>query len=529
VSKSLNIDKGRLVKDCEWGAMMGAGMRYESHTEDDRRHMLDVVGVSTVEELFAPIPLSLRRVGLQLPPGLAEPEVRARMEALAGADRPMGPASFLGAGCYRHFVPAAVRALTARSEFATAYTPYQAEVSQGTLQHIFEFQTCICELTGLDVANASLYDGPSALAEAAFMALRLTRREEILVSAGVHPEAAQVVGTYAAGPGLTLHQSPLDPRSGATDIHSGLFQPARPATPRALPTNSIGAVLVQQPNCLGVIEDLEALAEAAHALGALLVVAVNPATLGILEAPGRTGADIAAGDVQVFGCAPSFGGPSAGFLACRKTHVRQIPGRLVGQTIDEDGRTCYTLTLQAREQHIRRAKATSNICSNQALSALAATIHLALLGPEGLRQLGLICLERAHYLHAGLCALAGVKSLVEGPFFHEFALELPCSASGFVTAMRDRGVDPGVPFSRLLRGLDLSARPSGGSTGPFLAGGGPLDAAAAEKVLLVAVTELNTPEELDRYLAGAGEVLDVLAAAPTALAPTASAPTKSAC
>ncbi len=199
-------------------------MRYESHSENDRRHMLEVVGVSTVEELFAPIPRSLQRAELHLPPGLTEPEVRARVEALAGANRPLGPASFLGAGCYRHFVPAAVRALTARSEFATAYTPYQAEVSQGTLQHIFEFQTCICELTGLDVANASLYDGPSALAEAAFMALRLTRRDGILISAGVHPEAAQVVATYAAGPGLAVHQWPLDPRSGATDIPR-LFRP----------------------------------------------------------------------------------------------------------------------------------------------------------------------------------------------------------------------------------------------------------------------------------------------------------------
>jgi glycine dehydrogenase subunit 1 len=495
---------------------MGAGMRYEGHSEDDRRHMLDVVGVPTVEKLFAPIPRSLQRVGLQLPRGLTEPEVRDRVEALAGADRPLGPASFLGAGCYRHFVPAAVRALTARSEFATAYTPYQAEVSQGTLQHIFEFQTCICELTGLEVANASLYDGPSALAEAAFMALRLTRRDGILISAGVHPEAAQVVATYAAGPGLAMQQLPLDPRSGVTDIHSELLSPARPAAPAALPADSIGAVLVQQPNCLGVIEDLGPLAEAAHALGALLVVAVNPVTLGILEAPGRAGADIATGDVQTFGNAPSFGGPSAGFLACREAHVRQMPGRLVGQTVDADGRTCYTLTLQAREQHIRRAKATSNICSNQALSALAATIHLALLGPLGLRELGLICLERAHYLHAGLCDLAGVKPLVEGPFFHEFTLRLPCAASSFVAAMRDRGVDPGVPFDRLLRGTGSLGPASGGPPDRFVANACPAraavpDADAAESVLLVAVTELNTPEALARYLSGAREVLDVLA------------------
>ena len=504
MSKSRNMHKEYVAEDVRWDAKVGAVMRYESHSGEERLHMLDAIGVSTVEELFAPIPRRLRRSGLGLPPGLTEPEVRARVEALAGADRPLGPASFLGAGCYRHFVPAAVRALTARSEFATPYTPYQAEVSQGTLQHIFEFQTCICELTSLDIANASLYDGPSALAEAAFMALRLTRREGMLISAGVHPEATQVVETYAAGPGLAVRQWPLDPRSGATDIHSGLLAVDRPEAPSASPADSIGAVLVQQPNRLGVVEDLEPLAEAAHAVGALLVVAVNPATLGILEAPGEAGADIAVGDVQVFGNAASFGGPSAGFLACRETHARQIPGRLVGQTVDQDGRTCYTLTLQAREQHIRRGKATSNICSNQALSALAATIHLALLGPQGLRDLGLICLGRAHYLQAGLCALAGVKLLVEGPFFNEFALRLPYAASSFVAAMHDRGVDPGVPLGRLLRGL----RHTGA------AGGSPADVAAAENVLLVAVTELNTPEALDRYLVSAREVLPRLAPAP---------------
>jgi glycine dehydrogenase subunit 1 len=473
-------------------------MRYENHSKDDRLLMLDAVGVSTVDELFAPVPPSLQEAGINLPPGRSEPEVRAQVEALAAENLPPGPASFLGAGCYRHFVPAAVRALTARSEFATAYTPYQAEVSQGTLEHIFEFQTCICELTGLDIANASLYDGPSALAEAAFMALRLVRRDGILISAGVHPEAVKVVETYASGPGLAVYRWSLDPRSGATDVDFGPLGPARAEASAALPEDSIGAVLVQQPNHLGVIEDLRPLAEAAHSLGALLIVSVNPATLGVLEAPGEAGADIAVGDVQVFGNAPSFGGPSAGFLACRGAHTRQIPGRLVSQTVDKDGRTCYTLTLQAREQHIRRARATSNICSNQALSALAATIHLALLGPEGLRRLGLICLERAHYLHAGLCAIPGVRPWVASPFFNEFALELPGSASGFAAAMRARGVDPGVPLSRLLRGLDRV--------------GGTVDlpgtAAAAEHVLLVAVTEMNTPEALEHYLVEAREVLD---------------------
>jgi glycine dehydrogenase subunit 1 len=464
-------------------------MAYSVHTDEDRRLLLDAVGVSDAEELFAPIPPGLRQTGLHLPTGLTEPETRARVEALASLDRPPHAASFLGAGCYRHFVPAAVRALVSRGEYATAYTPYQPEVSQGTLQHIFEFQTCVCELTGLEAANASLYDGPSALAEAAFMALRLSQREEILVSAGLHPEAARVVGTYARGPGFPVHWWPVDPESGRTVADLNRLSP------------EVGAVLVQQPNCLGVVEDLELLAQAAHVAGALLVVSVNPSTLGVLEAPGCLGADIVVGDAQVFGNTPSFGGPSVGFLACRSAHIRQVPGRLVGQTVDADGRVCYTLTLQAREQHIRRAKATSNICSNQALSALAATVHLALLGPQGLRERGEICLRRAHYLRDALCALPGVVPFVTGPFFHEFALWLPCRASNFAGAMRARGVDPGVPLTRLA--LGESAAPT--------AGAAPKGGAGVENALLVAVTEVNPPEALDRYVAAAREVLDAFA------------------
>ncbi|MBN1320073.1 MAG: aminomethyl-transferring glycine dehydrogenase subunit GcvPA [Thermoleophilia bacterium] len=458
------------------------------HTDDDRRRLLETVGVSDVEELFSPIPPALRREKLDLPAGLTEPETRVRVEALAAMDTLPDSSSFLGAGSYRHFVPAAVRALVSRGEFATAYTPYQPEVSQGTLQHIFEFQTCVCEITGLDVANASMYDGPSAMAEAAFMALRLTRREEILVSDGTHPESARVVDTYAAGPGFPVRRWPLDPETGATVRDSSLLSPA------------VGAVLVQQPNYLGVVEDISALAVAAHAAGALLVVSVNPSTLGILEAPGRLGADIVVGDAQVFGNAPSFGGPSAGFMACGAAHVRQIPGRLVGQTIDTEGRRCYTLTLQAREQHIRRAKATSSICSNQALSALAATVQLALLGPDGLRERGEICLQRAHHLHAALCALPGVRPFATGPFFHEFALALPCPAADFAPAMRERGVDPGVPLTRLL--LGTSAGRSDGETAQ--------DAVLLEHGLLVAVTEVNTPEALDHYVAAARDTVAVL-------------------
>lgn len=450
------------------------------HTDDDRRRLLGAIGLADVEELFSAVPPALRRARLDLPAGLSEPETRATVEALAAQNRPPHTASFLGAGCYRHYVPAAVRALVSRGEFSTAYTPYQPEVSQGTLQHIFEFQSCVCEITGMDVANASLYDGASALAEAAFMALRLSQREEIVVSDGVHPEAAQVVRTYAQGPGLGVRAWPLDPCLGAT-VAAGVPL-----------SGAVGAVLVQQPNYLGVVEDLEAMASVVHAAGGLLVVLVNPGTLGVLEAPGKVGADIVVGDAQVFGNAPSFGGPSAGFMACRAGHLRQMPGRLVGRTIDADGKPCCTLTLQAREQHIRRAKATSNICSNQALCALAATVHMALLGPRGLRERGEICLRRAHYLHDAFCSLPGVTAFANGSYFNEFAVLLPSDASDFTAAMRTRGIDPGVPLRRL----------HGGSPA--------VDAHA----LLVAVTEVNPPEALDRYVAAAREVLATPLASP---------------
>jgi glycine dehydrogenase subunit 1 len=262
--------------------------------------------------------------------------------------------------------------------------------------------------------------------------------------------------------------------------------------------------LVQQPNCLGVIEDLETLAQAAHDAGALFVVLVNPAVLGVLEAPGTLGADIAVGDAHVFGCAPTYGGPSAGFLASKEAHLRQMPGRLVGQTRDLDGKVCYALTLQAREQHIRRAKATSNICSNQALSALAATIHLALLGPRGLRERGEICLGRAHSLHRALCSLAGVRPYASGPFFNEFALALPLPAAAFVAAMRAEGVDPGVPLRTMERGAEpVQARGPGGARRSAAR----QTHVPGENVLLVAVTEVNPPEALHRYVTAAAQVI----------------------
>ncbi|MCJ7795184.1 MAG: aminomethyl-transferring glycine dehydrogenase subunit GcvPA [Thermoleophilia bacterium] len=434
-------------------------MTYLPHTDADRRTMLVAVGVDSIGDLFSPIPAELRSCTLDLAPGLSEPEVAGRMQDFAAHNQVCRSATFLGAGCYHHYVPAAVRALVGRSEFATAYTPYQAEVSQGTLQHIFEFQTVICALTGLDVANAGMYDGPSALAEAAFLALRHTHRERVLCSAGVHPEGRHVLATYATGPGFPLGFLALD-STGRTRL------------PLSAVLDGVGAVLLQQPNFFGVVEDIAPFAEAAHAAGALLVVSQNPMTLGVLASPGALGADVAVGDLQVFGGDMNFGGPSAGYMACRTEYLRQLPGRLVGQTTDTDGRVCYALTLQAREQHIRRAKATSNICSNQALCALAGTIHLALLGPDGLRALGEVCVRRAHYLAEGLTGLPGAAPMYGGPFFHEFALRLSMPAADFRAAMRARDVDPGVDLGRFDPALD--------------------------DCLLVAVTEMNTPADLER-------------------------------
>lgn len=435
---------------------------YLPHSDQERRAMLDAIGVGSVDELFTAIPDALRITGLDLPPALTEAQVAQTVQRLSEDNRPVGSRSFLGAGCYQHHIPAAVRAVIGRSEFATSYTPYQAEVSQGTLQHIFEFQTAVCELTGLDVANASMWDGPSATAEAAFLALRQTRREGILLSAGLHPETLHVVGTYAAGPGFPVDHLALDPASGRTPV------------PAAQMLDGVGAFVVQQPNFLGIIEDVEALASVAREAGALLIVAQNPMTLGLLEAPGTLGADIAVGDVQVFGNSMSFGGPSAGYMATRTAFLRQLPGRLVGQTTDTAGRTCYTLTLQAREQHIRRAKATSNICSNQALNALAATVHLALLGPQGLAELGEVCVRRAHWLQQRLVELPGVEPLVSGPFFHEFAVRLAEPADAFTARMRQVGIEAGVPLGRW-----FPQEPNG---------------------LLVAVTEVNTPDDLAAYV-----------------------------
>jgi glycine dehydrogenase subunit 1 len=364
--------------------------------------------------------------------------------------------------------------VVSRSEFLTAYTPYQPERSQGVLQSIFEYQTAVCELTGLDVSNASMYDGGTALAEASVLAGAHTRRGSILLSAGVHPEYRQVLVTETAGNGPEPHVVPLA-GGGLTDLDAL----------RAAAGDDTAAVVVQQPNFFGGLEDVAAAAEVAHAAGALLVVVADPLTLGVLEAPGRLGADIAVGEAQSFGGAMNFGGPGLGYMAVAQALMRRIPGRLVGQTVDAEGKRGYVLTLQTREQHIRREKAASNICSNHALDALAALVHLTWLGRDGLAGLGLLCARRAHYLRERLLEIPGVSAFTEGPVVREFALRLPLPAADVVERLVPAGFLAGVPAGLVAGRLPATAA----------------EAAGLEDVLLVAVTERRTREQLDAFAA----------------------------
>jgi glycine dehydrogenase subunit 1 len=435
-------------------------VRYVPHTEEDVRHMLAAIGVSDVEALFSCIPEKLR-LGrpLELPAAASEQEVLAELEALA-ADNTKGDAvdSFLGAGTYAHFVPAAVDALISRAEFYTAYTPYQPELSQGTLQAIFEWQTMIASLTGLEVANASMYDGASATAEAALMAMRVTRRSGVVVADGLHPHYRQVLDTYLAGLGADV-ETVARTETGACGDPAGRIG------------DDTACVIVQQPSFLGTIQDLAALAEAAHAHGALLVVTVTEAlSLALLRAPGDCGADIVCGEAQSFGVPPSFGGPHLGFLAARERHVRQLPGRLVGETVDTRGKRGFVLTLSTREQHIRRERATSNICTNQGLCLLMATVYLSLLGRRGLRELAELNLSRADYAKRRLAA-AGFELPLAGPTFNEFVVRLREPAGAVLARARDAG---------LVAGLDLE---------PYAPDLGP--------ALLVCATELTGAAAID--------------------------------
>jgi glycine dehydrogenase subunit 1 len=409
-------------------------MTYSPHTDADRALMLEAVGIGSVEDLFADIPASVRASAWDMPPPLAEQEVRAELARLAGRNR-LPEVSFLGAGVYRHLVPAVVGEVIGRPEFATAYTPYQPEVSQGTLQSIYEFQSLICELTGMEVASASHYDGATATAEAALMACRLTRRSTIAVSAGVNPDYRRVLETYCSGPGIDVVTVPIDLADGG----SGTTDPARAAEALG---DDVACLVAAQPNFYGQLEPMPELADVAHAAGAQLVAVVEPTSLALLAAPGDYGADIVAAEGQPLGVPVSFGGPYVGLMAARMGSVRQMPGRLVGATRDTEGRKGYVLTLQAREQHIRREKAASNICTNQALMALAATAYLAAVGPAGLREVAELSVSQARHLVTALADAGVAEPRFGGTYFAEVTVRVPDAARRHAE-LAERGIVAG--------------------------------------------------------------------------------------
>jgi glycine dehydrogenase subunit 1 len=413
---------------------------YLVNTAADQAAMLQRIGVSSIEELFSPIPRELRLTRpLQLPQGMTEQELTDHIQTLARQNQSaVERISFLGGGAYDHFIPSVVDVVASRSEFYTAYTPYQAEASQGTLQAIYEYQTLICQLTGMDVANASLYDGASAAAEAMLMALAITGRSgEVLLAESVHPEYRQVVATYAAN---------LKCRVVTLPTPAGFLDPAE--LTRRVNEQTV-CVIVQSPNFFGHLEEVADLAKVTKAVGALLIQSFDPISLGILPRPADYGADIAVAEGQGLGIPLGYGGPYLGILACRGEYVRKIPGRLVGQTTDRHGQRCWTLTLQPREQHIARARATSNICTNQGLYALRAAVYLAALGPRGLRETAERCLKLAHFAARRLCELPGVRlRFPDRPFFKEFTLELPMAAEAVLPPLRQAGYEPGLPLSR---------------------------------------------------------------------------------
>jgi glycine dehydrogenase subunit 1 len=414
------------------------------NTPEDQQAMLGQIGVSSIEELFGQVPASVRlKRPLDVPPALSELELTQHIQQLAARNQPADSAvCFLGGGSYDHFIPAVVDAIASRSEYYTAYTPYQAEASQGSLQAFFEFQTLICQLTGLDVANASLYEGGSAVAEAVIMALNVsTKRHKILVADSVHPEYRLVLSTYLAN---------LDARIETLPTPHGFLDPDD--LNKAL-DDQTACIVVQHPNFFGCLEEVEALSEAAHARGALFIVNFDPISLGLLKRPGQYGADIAVGEGQCLGNPMAYGGPVLGLLACRQEYVRKMPGRLVGQTVDRNGKRCWVLTLQTREQHIRREKATSNICTNQGLFALRAAVYLAALGPLGLKETAELCTRKAHYAAERLVKVLGVELRFKRPFFKEFTLRFSSDIGALLMSLLRAGYHAGLSLGRWHPGL----------------------------------------------------------------------------
>jgi len=433
-------------------------VRFSPHTDDEVREMLAVAGRASLDELFGQIPASVRLDRtLAVPDGVSEMELTADLRNLAGRNRSADDLiCFAGGGAYDHYVPSVVWALAGRSEFYTSYTPYQPELSQGVLQALFEYQSMICELTGLDVSNASLYDGATALVEAVHMSIG-RGRSRVLVAAGVDPRAVDALRTAGKGAGY-------DPETYEGDPHV---------------TDDVAAVVVQHPNVYGVLEPVRERFDAAHAGGAKAIQVFDPLSLGMLAPPGELGADIAVAEGQSLGNHLNYGGPYLGIIAARMADVRKLPGRIVGETVDVQGRTGYVLTLQAREQHIRRDKATSNICTNQTLMALAAAVYLSWLGPEGLAELGRQCVSKAAYAAEALASLPGVRlGFPDAPCFKEFALRLPLPVPHVIDAMVERGFLAGVSVPR-----------------------------AGDDLLVVAVTERRSRSEIDAFVSAMGQVL----------------------
>ncbi len=443
-------------------------MNYIPHTEKDIREMLEVIGVSGIEELFKDISPELRAKSFHLPEGKSEFEVLEYLQALSRQNTE-GLVSFLGAGFYDHYIPAAVDALSSRSEFYTAYTPYQPECSQGWLQAIYEYQTAICELTGLDVSNASLYDGGTALYEAAMMCVRSTGRKKILVDCGLNYIYRVMLYTYTSNLNIEFVEIPV--------VHG---QSCRDSVQQYL-DETTAAVVIQNPNFFGAIDDHTDIIERAHQMGALVIASVYPVSLGIVKSPGEMGVDIATGEGQSLGLPLSFGGPYLGFMAVRSQLMRQMPGRIVGSSVDKDGKRGYVLTLQAREQHIRREKATSNICSNEALCALRALIFLCSVGRNGLKELAELNFQKCEFTKDCLSEVPGVEVKRSSPTFNEFTVKLPRSAQKVFTAMLKKGFISGFPLGQFYKGMD--------------------------DYLLVTVTEKRTKAEIMRFAAALKEIL----------------------
>ncbi len=425
---------------------------YLPHTEAQRLEMLAAIGVTSVDELFADIPGAFRNPEISLPPALTELELLREIGGLAKRNAVPGEVPcFVGGGVYRHFIPSVVGAMISRGEFLTSYTPYQPEVSQGTLQATYEYQSMICEITGMEAANAGMYDGASSLAEAALMACRVTGRHSVVVHNTVNPRYRAVVDTYLLPQGIEV----ISAAPGEESI-----------------SDSTACVLAQYPDYFGVVRDLTALADAAHEAGALLAVSADPVALGMFRAPGEFGADIVTGETQPIGVNLSFGGPYVGYFACRMTHIRQMPGRIAGRTVDHEGRVGYALTLQTREQHIRRERATSNICTSEALIATGTAVCLAALGPDGLRRMAELSYQKAHYAAAEIAALEGYAIAERGPWFNEFVLRCPRTANETNAALWQRGI---------IGGIDVGD--------------------AVENGLLLSVTEMHTRAEIDALAA----------------------------